>query len=294
MFYTILPLKIKEVLHLPVNIVIIITVFIQAFFIIIINHYIFVLGDFNSLKAMLPFVNLFMISLSVFLLYSIKKLETIARRKAETNLLKEHLKQIEELIEAMQTQKHDHTRHIQTLQAMMHLDEIEAAKKYIDGIAESYWYTEEIINAGHPVLTALLNSKRKIAEMKKIKFDFSVKCDFQNIRFSSWDLCSILGNLIDNAFEAVIESAEEKNVGLEIKDENGNFFIYVINNGPKISIVEQKNLFSPGFTTKDSAGRGYGLFLVKKLVDKYGGMVEVVSHDKTTFIILLPQKGESA
>lgn len=279
--------------QMSVNIMIIIAVFAQAFFIIIVNHYIFILNDFASLKSMLPFINFFMVSLTVFLLYSIKKLETNAKRRVETNLLKEHLKQIEDLIKTIQTQKHDHTKHLQTLQAMVHLEEIEAAKNYIDGIAENYWYTEEIVNAGHPVLTALLNSKCKIAEIKKIKFDFSIKCDFQNIQFSSWDLCSILGNLIDNAFEAVIESAGEKNVGLEIKAENGNFVIYVINSGAKISDKGQKNIFIPGFTTKDSEGRGYGLFIVKKLVDKYGGMIQVVSHDKTTFIISLPLKGEN-
>ena len=48
-----------------------------------------------------------------------------------------------------------------------------------------------------------LNSK-KVAEAKKIDFAFSVKCDFNNINMHPWDLCSILGNLLDNALEAAL------------------------------------------------------------------------------------------
>lgn len=189
------------ILSLPVNITIIITILIQAFFFIIVNHYIYILDDVDSLKPLLPFINILMVVLLIFIFRSIKKLESTARKRLEANLLKEHLNQIENLLKTMQTQKHDHTKHMQTLQAMIYLDEIEEAKNYIDGIAESYWYTDKIKDAGHPALTALLNSKHKIAEIKKIKFDFSVKCNLENIYLLSWDLCSIIGNLLDNAFE---------------------------------------------------------------------------------------------
>ncbi|MEW6622632.1 MAG: ATP-binding protein [Bacillota bacterium] len=277
---------------MPVNITIIITIFIQALLFILVNHYIFILDDFNALKSLLPFINLLMLFLLIFLFISTKKLETTTKRQIEANLLKEHLKQLENVLETMQIQKHEHTKHIQTLQAMVYLNEIEEAQKYIDGIAVNYWYTESIIDTGHPALTALLNSKRKVAEIKNIKFDFSIKCDVANIHLFSWDLCSIIGNLIDNAFEAVTENVGSKNVGLEIKSENKNYVIYVINNGPKLPPSVQEKIFQPGFTTKDSEGRGYGLFLVNKLINKYNGKIQVISNDKTTFIISLPHQGE--
>lgn len=276
---------------MPVNITIIITILIQAFFFIIVNHYIYILDDVDSLKPLLPFINILMVVLLIFIFRSIKKLESTARKRLEANLLKEHLNQIENLLKTMQTQKHDHTKHMQTLQAMIYLGEIEEAKNYIDGIAESYWYTDKIKDAGHPALTALLNSKNKIAETKKIKFDFSVKCDLENIYLLSWDLCSIIGNLLDNAFEAVIENQGNRNVGLEIKSENDDYVIYVINNGPRIAEDIKEKIFQPGYTTKESEGRGYGLYLVKRLVDKYNGKIQVVSGEKTTFIISFPKRG---
>ncbi|MFZ7103428.1 MAG: sensor histidine kinase [Peptococcaceae bacterium] len=272
------------------NIAIVLTVLMQTFLIIVMNHYIYILDNPAALKMLLPFINLLMILLISFLLISIKKLENNARRKVEINLLRDHLKQIESLLFSMQTQKHDHTKHIQTLQAMIHLGEIAEAEKYIDGIAESYWYMQDIINVGHPALTALLNSKRKVAEIKKIEFDFSVKCDVSQIHIPSWDLCSIIANLLDNAFEAVTGNNGHKRVGMEIKLEDHLYQIYVYNNGPRLTLAEKRRIFDLGYTTKDSIGRGYGLYLVQKLVQNYQGEIQIISEDKTTFIVSIPRK----
>ncbi|WP_347488491.1 GHKL domain-containing protein [Desulfoscipio sp. XC116] len=90
-----------------------------------------------------------------------------------------------------------------------------------------------------------------------------------------WDLCSILGNLLDNAFEAAILDPADRRVAVEIKYEDTNYILYVYNTGPKISAEVRRRLFTAGYTTKESEARGYGLYLVKKLVDKYEGRIKV-------------------
>lgn len=280
---------------MSVNLTIIITIFLQAILFVIVNHYIFILDDFSSLKTLLPFINMLMVILFIFLFKSIKKLESLSKKRLEANLLKEHLKQIETMLKTMQEQQHDHNKHLQTLQAMVHLNEIDDAKEYIDGIAEKYRSADIVKITGNPALTALLNSKNKVAEIKQIKFDFCIKCNINEIILPPWDLCSIIGNLLDNAFEAVLEKENhrkenKRNVGLEIKFENNNYVIYVINNGPKIPKSIQKSIFQPGNTTKGSEGRGYGLFIVKKLVDEYNGEIQVLSEEKTVFIVSLPKE----
>jgi len=69
-----------------------------------------------------------------------------------------------------------------------------------------------------------------------------------------------------------------------------SIILYVYNTGPKISAKIKQRLFTAGYTTKESAARGYGLYLVKKLVDKYGGKIEVISRERTTFIVYLPDR----
>jgi len=236
-------------------------------------------------------VDLVILVLSGLIIFSIRELEKGARKIAETNILKAHLRQVEDLLKAKQVQKHEHSRHIQTIQAMLYLDEVDKVAEYIEGIAGSYRYTEKIVCAGHPALTALLNTKQQVAETNKIDFAFAVKCDITKLNVHPWDLCSILGNLLDNAFDAALLEHTDRRVAVEIKYEDANYILYVYNTSPKIPVKVKQRLFTAGYTTKESAARGYGLYLVKKLVDKYGGKIDVISRERTTFMVYLPDRG---
>lgn len=276
------------------RLLIISTLLLETLFIVLINQQIYLSKNVDELKAFLPYVNLVVLIFSGLIIFSIKGLEEYTGKVMESSLLKAHLLQVEELMNTLQTQRHEHSRHIQTLQAMLHLDEVDKAVEYIEGIADNYRQTEteKIVCAGHPALTALLNSKRKVAEAKKIDFAFAVKCDIANIDVRPWDLCSILGNLLDNAFEAALQDDRaERRVAVEIKYEDANYVLYVYNTGPKISEKAKQRLFTAGYTTKESAACGYGLYLVKKLVDRYGGEIDVISRERTAFIVYFPDRG---
>ncbi len=247
----------------------------ETIFIILINQQIYLSQEINDLKAFLLYANLIVLILSGIIFFSIKRLEEDAKKITESNVLKAHLIQVEDLLKVMQVQKHEHSRHIQTIQAMLYLDEVDKVVEYVEGIANSYRHSEKIVCAGHPALTALLNSKQKVAEAKKIDFAFAIKCDITKLDVRPWDLCSILGNLLDNAFEAAILDPADRRVAVEIKYEDTNYILYVYNTGPKISAEVRRRLFTAGYTTKESEARGYGLYLVKKLVDKYEGRIKV-------------------
>jgi len=132
-----------------------------------------------------------------------------------------------------------------------------------------------------------------LAETKNINFDFAVKCDVNEMAIPPWDLCSIIGNLIDNALEASLKGPQPRRVSLEIKHEASYFGIYVYNSGAKIPKQQERLLFTPGFSTSGSPGRGFGLYIVKRLVDKYGGTIRIVTQPRTTFIISFPDRRRS-
>lgn len=265
-----------------------VTLLLQAFFIITMTIHAFKLEIIDGPKGFLVPVNLALLLTGLTLL-SLKELEGMRRKRMETKLLKKHLEQVEELVNILHSQKHEHARHLQTLQAMLHLNEFEKAAEYIEGIAENCPRAgEAMVQLGHPVLTAMLNSRKKIAEAKGIDFAFSIKCDLAELKMKPWDLCSLTGNLLDNALEAVLLNRGGKQVGLEIKREKNFHVVYVCNNGPNISPGKKEKIFSPGYTTKDSLARGYGLYLLKKMVEGYGGKVTVISAGKTTFVAYLP------
>jgi signal transduction histidine kinase len=228
------------------------------------------------------------IILFYYVIFQFQKVILLSEKETEVRLLKEHVEEIEKLRNIQNAERHEYNKHIQTLQAMIYLNKVDEAKSYIDEISQGTFDTSKIIVTPNLSLSILLNKKKMIAEDKNIRFDFAIKCDVSKLKILNSDLTSILGNLIDNAFEAVLKIPKNPKVGVEIKFQRGNYVFYVYNNGPKIKKEMQSLIFESGYTTKTGDQSGWGLYLTKKIVEKYKGEVEVVSKNKTTFIVYLP------
>ena len=96
-----------------------------------------------------------------------------------------------------------------------------------------------------------------------------------NIKLRDYELIEVIGNLINNAFEA---ETENNIVILKLKRE-GDMNIAEIRN--KHSYLKQENIsrmFNKGFSTKSDSNRGYGLYNVRKILRKYGGEIEVFNE----------------
>jgi sensor histidine kinase regulating citrate/malate metabolism len=242
----------------------------------------------EALKVALEFVAVINIVVALLAVFSINQVMVNARKGIEANLLKVHLANVDQLIATLQAERHEYTRHVQTVQAMLYLGEYETSKEYIDGIAEGYRQHEGLEYVGEPLLTGLINSKQVFASSMGIDFAFAFKCDPRQLPLAPWDLCSVIGNLLDNALEATSTNEDgERRVGLELKEEEAEYVIYVYNTGDRITNTGE--LFTPGYTTKGSEGRGYGLYIVQRLAASCSGHVEVITQPRTTFIVHLPK-----
>lgn len=278
---------------LKASAILIIAMLFEAVVMVFINLMVYASDTMNDIKVILPYINILVIIITIIVLITIKEIGKTVKKNIEVQAMKDNLKQTESLVKILHAQRHEYNRHLQALQAMIHLDKIDDAIKYIDGISENNMYSDEIRYFVNPIITAILNSKSKVAETKNIMFDFAIKCDTSEIPISPWDLSTVLGNLLDNAFEAVMLNEESnRSVGLEVKKEEGEFVIYVFNNGPVIPSKVIKKIFDAGYTTKGSQGRGYGLFLVKNIVKQYGGKLQLKSNQRTLFKVCIPGKEE--
>jgi sensor histidine kinase regulating citrate/malate metabolism len=251
------------------------------------NNLIYTSSDIDKLKEILPVVNIIIVLLVILNIYSISSLQQTAEYRLKAMLLKDHLKQVEALLQNLQEQRHQYGHHLQAIQSMVYLGREKELKEYINGIIGGFKHSDDILHAGHPAITGMINTKSEIAKSQGIHFAAAVKCDLSEINIPSWNLCTILGNLIDNAFEASI-AAKDPRVGIEFKREEGNYAIYVINNGALIGEDEKDKIFDPGYSTKGYLARGYGLYLVKKIVDHYGGNIVLKSGKQITFVVQLP------
>lgn len=264
-------------------------ILVQILFILLINSSIVACANLYSLQKALPYLNLGLVFICIFEVFTIKRIEKQTKEQTQTRLLKNHLHQVESILETAEIQRHEYVKHMQTIQALIELNKIETAQEYVNGITSQYRSNKMIYYIDHPAISALINSKNSVAQVNNIDFAVAVKCELEDIRIPVWDLCSMLGNLLDNAIEAAA-TADEPRVGVEFKCENGFYLIYIINNGSLIT--DPAKVFEAGITTKCSDSRGYGLYIVKKLVNKYHGSIEIITRPKTTIILKFPGAGK--
>lgn len=264
---------------------------IQSILLIILDFTIMNASLLEDVKSSIPIFNLAIIVTTVLMLVSFKKTNSYIKKETELELLKIHMENTEDLLNLLRTQRHDYLTHIQAIESLIILNNYKELKQYIKGISKQYRITNEIIRLGNPILTAVINTKKEIAEKKGISF--TVKCRhkvaLKNI--NGWELSSIVSNLIENAIEEVANIEEEKKIHITIGYYN-NKFMFEIENSGQLDDEIQESIFEPGISSKSAAGRGYGLFIIKNIVDKYNGSIECKGTQKPSVIfrILLPSE----
>gem|GEM_PF-6854613 len=211
----------------------------------------------------------------------------------ELAIVKSEFKNTEALIDLFRKQGHDHINHIQTVNSMLMLDEQEIAINYLQGIAETYRFSGQFLRLGNPTLTAVVNTKKELANQKGIEFIVLKYCRVKLSKIKPWDIASIIGNLLDNSIEYLLMNKElPQKIYFHVENtQDMKGYIFKIRNHYKQDNINLNRFFEQGFSTKANAGRGYGLYIVKELLEGYGGKIEVnTSEDSIIFILEVGDK----
>jgi len=267
---------------------------IQSTLLIIIDCTIVSTDSLDALKRSIPAFNIVIFVTTVLMLLSLKKANYFIKKEMELELIKSNMKNTEDLLNLLRAQRHDYLSHIQTIESLVILNEQEELAEYIKGISKEYRITNEMIRLGNPVLTAIINTKKEIAEKKGILFHVKCKNKVLLHGVNSWELSSIVSNLIENAIEEAATSKDEKWIKITISYVDNNF-IFEIENTGAINEKIKESLFEQGVSSKSDIGRGYGLFIVKNIVEKYNGQIECSPKGNRTvrFRVIIPSEEEA-
>ncbi|MBN1149912.1 HAMP domain-containing histidine kinase [candidate division WOR-3 bacterium] len=135
-------------------------------------------------------------------------------------------------------------------------------------------------------------SKLIITDMTKRRIGFSIKYTEPFI-FAKADeraLQQVLLNVITNAMDAV-EGSQDPKIEIEVSLSESGVFLKITDNGIGISEDLSEKIFFPFYTIKPK-GTGMGLTIVKNLLFKMGGSIQIRSGKKGTEALIQLTEGE--
>ena len=125
------------------------------------------------------------------------------------------------------------------------------------------------------------------ARGKSVSMTVDVPADLPRVRGFGGELNQIWANLVDNALDAVQDGGK---VTVTARLEGERVVVRVADNGAGIPPDVKSRIFDPFFTTKEvGKGTGLGLDIVRRLVDRNDGLIDVESEPgRTEFRVMLP------
>lgn len=210
----------------------------------------------------------------------------ILHNRTEYTKLMEDLTGTRYLVDSMRANNHDFTNKLHVILGLIQMEMYEEAISYIENISIVQRATiSKIMNTvNEPAVAALLIGKSARASELNVKFVLREGCYYSNtaLNLPAEALVTIIGNLIDNAFEAMNERDEmvgqPKELLLGIYSRPGAVLITTDDTGRGIPKEDLEHIFENGYSTKGE-GRGTGLFQVKSLVEGLGGTISVETQE---------------
>lgn len=123
----------------------------------------------------------------------------------QSDLMEKHCEEVQNIYETMRGWRHDYHNHIQTLLALC--GDEERTREYLWKLNDDLTMVDTVIKTGNVMVDAILNSKLSLIKSKGIEVNAKAIVP-KELPVSEIDLCTIVGNLLDNAMEAVLRQPE--------------------------------------------------------------------------------------
>lgn len=186
----------------------------------------------------------------------------------------------EELLNGIRRRQHDYKNQLSAIYSM-HLaahsfeELVEMQTKYEHTIQTDGRYDSVLTCCTNPILAGYIYSRCIFCEDNKIAVDYSIYLEKVECDFPIHEIIEILGILINNAFESIIENEPvHKKIRLDFLEDQRNIRFAVANPTEYVPYCKIDKMFQYGYSDKGK-NRGIGLSRVLELVNKYGAEIEV-------------------
>lgn len=198
------------------------------------------------------------------------------------------------LTESMRAQQHEFSNRMHAIAGLLELDRPHEALAYIDEIRGTSATLDQTLrmHIRAPQIIGLMLGKAAEANELGVQLVVTPETSLDEAPERVQALTTILGNLIDNALDALTGTPAPRRVEVTILQSPEALTLTITDTGPGVPPENRSNIFRDGYTTKrDPLSRhsGLGLSLVQRTVTKLGGSVHVTGGPGATFVVVLPR-----
>lgn len=226
----------------------------------------------------------------------------IFQDRTEVARMAEELTGVRAFVDALRVQNHEYMNKLHTIAGLLQLDKKEQALDYLFEVTEQQEELSGFLKQqfGDESISGLLLSKISRGRELGIHVELDRRSALKRFppHLDRHDFVVILGNLIENAFEALeAVERERKEVYVSIEQDDDVLSLLVEDNGCGMDEETKARMLERGFSTKLSpagGGRGIGLYLVGRIVAKGNGTIQCESapDEGTSIVITFPMRGE--
>ncbi len=214
----------------------------------------------------------------------------------QVKLMAEELTGYQKMTNALRAQNHEFMNKLHTISGLIQLEAYDEAEDYIAEVSDQRERMSGVINdrIENTHVSAILLAKYNRATEAKIDMEIDPASYLNRLpdQITEDELCSVLGNLIENAIDELVKM-EGGEIYVSITSDEEALEVIVSDNGPGIQEDLADKIFERGVTTK-AGSRGYGLSIVKEIIDEAGGTIELDNELGAEWRITIPYEGGRA
>lgn len=214
---------------------------------------------------------------------------TTMRDRTDLSRLQQELDLSRTTTDALRAQAHEFSNQLHVITGLLGLEEYDEATRYVSTIGgtRTQWADDVSSLIADTSVAALLIAKASVAAELGVELRVSpgTRLEPHSVELSD-DLVMVVGNLVDNALEAVRGDSSAW-VEVEVEDSEGEVRVRVCDSGQGVPVELAGEVFRHGFSTKPAGGtyRGVGLALIRLVCSRRGGSASVQGSE---FVATLP------
>ena len=223
---------------------------------------------------------------------------TTLRDRTELSELRQELGVVQQATDTLRAQTHEFANQLNVISGLVQLREYADVVRFIDNVSRGRAALDEEVAARveDPALGALLVAKASLAAERRVSLRFADGARLGRVEEDlSVDLTTVVGNLVDNALDAVAQTGGDDGarwVEVDLREDGPDIVVVVRDSGPGVEAGLEQRVFERGFSTKTpgaEATRGFGLALTGLVCRRRGGAVTVHNEEGAVFTARLPR-----